>query len=160
MNFTPDEQAIATQELVAYLEKQVEAVAPEISPWFKVPQRKARYNDKNRIRFKEAKEWALTHSGCSSTKEIKHYLKILGKRYDLRYTSSWVSLRVECADAIKQLKDEVKFEVGDRVEIKTYHSTIVHLESWSPFFITEIANGKAMLDCANFFVPLSNLVAV
>lgn len=101
----------------------------------RTPQRKARYNDKTRIRHKDAKEWALRRSGCSDTAEIKKYLKILGKKLDLRLTSAWIAVNLEFADAIKSLQEEVKlaqslldydsnkvpkWSVGDQVEWTGY----------------------------------------
>lgn len=78
----------------------------------RTPQRKARYNDKNRVRRKDAKEWALRRSGCSDTAEIKKYLKMLGKKLDLRLTSAWIAVNLEFADAIKLLKEEVKLALS------------------------------------------------
>ena len=78
------------------------------------PQRKARYSDKQRIRLKDAKSWALRRSGCSNTAEIKKCLKILGKKLDLRLTSAWVAIIKELAEAIENLLIGLK---GDRGQL-------------------------------------------
>lgn len=85
-------RVIAQSEVLLYLEQQVNQIALE-SKYVKTPQRKARYNDKTRIRRKDAKEWALRRSRCADTAEVKKYLKILGKKLDLRLTSAWVAMR-------------------------------------------------------------------
>lgn len=84
MNSTQfNEFAIAQSEVLEYLETQVSSIALELKH-FLTPQRKAKLHDKQRIRLKDAKSWALRRSGCNSTAEIKKYLKILGKKLDLR----------------------------------------------------------------------------
>lgn len=104
-------QAIAPNHLYSDLESQVYSFAvarKQVS----TPQRKARYSDKHRIRLKDAKSWALRRSGCSNTAEIKKYLKILGKKLDLRLTSAWLAIYKELAEAIRNL---VLAQVGDRL---------------------------------------------
>lgn len=95
-------QAIAQNQVYNDLASQVYAFAvarKQVS----TPQRKARYSDKQRIRLKDAKSWALRRSGCSNTAEIKKYLKILGKKLDLRLTSAWIAIYKELAEAIRNL---------------------------------------------------------
>lgn len=113
----------------------------------RTPQRKARYNDKTRIRHKDAKEWALRRSGCSDTAEIKKYLKMLGKKLDLRLTSAWIAVNLEFADAIKLMKEEVKLLVGDCVEWTGYKPIQACIAQWFPLKkIVAINDGKALLE--------------
>ena len=86
------------------------------------PQRKARLYDKQRVRLKDVKGWALKRCGCSSSTEVKKYLKQLGTVLDLRMTSAWIAINSELAPAIIDLKEaatytgsEVLFSPGDRV---------------------------------------------
>ncbi len=103
---------IAQTEVLQYLEQQVNAIA-RLPRQIQTPQRRAKLHDKQRIRRKDAKEWALRRSGCSSTAEVKKYLKVLGKKLDLRLTSAWIAVNKEFADEIKQLKSADMFSVGD-----------------------------------------------
>lgn len=176
MNSTQfDEFAIAQTEFVTYLEQKVSQIAPAPRQ-IQTPQRKARYNDKQRIRFKDAKSWALRLSGCNSTAEIKKYLKILGHKLDLRLTSAWVAVNKEFADSIKQLKLAETFSIGDKVEWSRqvisgqilcpekpgsgYRPIDAHICTWFPLLITAIIDGKAQLDMWANPVPLDELVAV
>lgn len=152
-------EVIAQSEVLPYLEQQVNQIAPE-SKYVKTPQRKARYNDKTRIRRKDAKEWALRRSRCADTAEVKKYLKILGKKLDLRLTSAWVAVNKEFADSIKQLKLAETFSVGDKVEWTGYRPIDAHICAWFPLVITAIIDGKAQLDIWANPVPLDELVAV
>jgi hypothetical protein len=80
MNCTQfEEQAIANLKLLQYEDAQVNTFVHSLSPsWsIKTPQRKARLHDKQRIRLKDVKSWALKRSDCKDTAEIKKYLKIL-----------------------------------------------------------------------------------
>jgi hypothetical protein len=84
MYCTQDIAAIATAELYSHLEQQVNSVAPEPIR-VRIPQRKAKYHDKTRIRFANIKAIALRDCKCSNTVEMKRRLKILGINLDLRY---------------------------------------------------------------------------
>lgn len=148
---------IAQTEVLQYLEQQVNAIA-RLPRQIQTPQRRAKLHDKQRIRRKDAKEWALRRSGCSSTAEVKKYLKVLGKKLDLRLTSAWIAVNKEFADEIKQLKSADMFSVGDRVDFKEYSARTAYLASWSPFVITELKGGEAFLDVVSFPVALSQLV--
>ena len=126
--------------------------APGIANWgftayrgfqIQTPQRKARYSDKQRVRLKDIKSWALCRSGCSDTAEIKKYLKILRKKLDLRLTSAWVAVNKEFAELIKQLKNAEIFKVGTRVEWIGYKPMEAYICAWFPLVITAIKDGKA-----------------
>lgn len=173
MNSTQfDEFAIAQAEFVTPNKQQVNQIAPEPhrdlgnSPLtqtlgqIQTPQRKAKLHDKQRIRLKDAKSWALRRSGCNSTAEIKKYLKILGKKLDLRLTSAWVAVNKEFADSIKQIKLAETFSIGDKVEWTGYRPIDAHICAWFPLVITAIIDGKAQLDMWANPVPLDELVAV
>ncbi|HCF26735.1 MAG TPA: hypothetical protein DEV81_05900 [Cyanobacteria bacterium UBA11049] len=67
-------------------------------------QRKAKYHDKNRIRYQEMKKMALRSCGCTSSKEVKKYLQRLGYNLDLRLTAAWMGIFRELAPQIEQLK--------------------------------------------------------
>lgn len=157
--------AIAQTEVLQYLEQQVNAIA-RLPRQIQTPQRRAKLHDKQRIRRKDAKEWALRRSGCSNTAEVKKYLKVLGKKLDLRLTSAWIAVNKEFAEEIKQLTGRMPdlkladmFSVGDRVTFKEYSARTAYLASWSPFVITELKGGEAFLDIVSFPVALSQLVA-
>ncbi|KJH70203.1 hypothetical protein [Aliterella atlantica] len=94
--------AIAPDRVSDNLNAQVLLSVPQ-SDRVRTPQRRARYSDKQRIRLKDAKSWVLRRSGCSNTAEIKKYLKILGKKLDLRLTSAWIAIYKELAEAIRNL---------------------------------------------------------
>ena len=116
MNCTQfEEQAIANLKLLQYLKAQVNIFVHSASPsWsIKTPQRKARLHDKQRIRLKDVKSWALKRSDCKDTAEIKKYLKILNISLDLRYTSAWIAINKELAEKIKQIKPTGCFETPD-----------------------------------------------
>lgn len=100
------EQAIANFKLLQYLEAQVNTFVDSPSPLqpIKTAQRKARLHDKQRIRLKDVKSWALKRSDCKDTAEIKKYLKILNISLDLRYTSAWIAINKELAEKINQIK--------------------------------------------------------
>lgn len=109
------EQAIANLKLLQYLEVQVNTFvnSPSPSRSIKTPQRKARLHDKQRIRLKDVKSWALKRSDCKDTAEIKKYLKILNISLDLRYTSAWIAINKELAEKIKQIKPMGCIETPD-----------------------------------------------
>lgn len=67
-------------------------------------QRKAKYHDKNRIRYQEMKNMALRSCGCTSSKQVKKYLQRLGYNLDLRLTAAWIAIFRELAPQIEQLK--------------------------------------------------------
>ena len=113
MNCTQfEEQVIANLKLLQYLKAQVNTFvhSPSPSRSIKTPQRKARLHDKQRIRLKDVKSWALKRSDCKDTAEIKKYLKILNISLDLRYTSAWIAINKELAEKIKQIKPTGYFE--------------------------------------------------
>lgn len=141
--------AIANSSLTAYSGAQ-----------FSTPQRKAKLHDKQRIRLKDAKAWALHRSRCANTAEVKKYLKVLGKKLDLRFTSAWIAVNKEFADKIKQIKLTESFKVGDRVEWTAYKPIEAHICAWFPLVITAIIDGKAQLDIWANPVPLEELVSV
>lgn len=105
--------AIASDRVYDDLNAQVLLFAPQ-SDRVRTPQRKAKYSDKQRIRLKDAKSWALRRSGCSNTAQIKKYLKILGKKLDLRLTSAWLAIYKELADLIRNLVVGFSTQVGAR----------------------------------------------
>ena len=70
----------------------------------RTPQRNAIYHDKQRVKLKDAKKWALVACGCFSTKEVKYWLKKLKVKLSLRMTSAWVAIWKELAPSIKSAK--------------------------------------------------------
>lgn len=110
MHFTTDIQPIATIELNSYLERQVQALAPEPIRVY-TPQRRANYNDKARIRRSSLKDIALRQQGWGTSANVKKYLALLGIRLDLRLTSAWVALVHELKpyiDAAKAIVDALE----------------------------------------------------
>lgn len=94
---------------------QAEVIA--LTYWqIQTPQRKARYSDKQRIRLKDAKSWALSRLGCQNAAEVKKYLKILGIKLDLRLTSAWVAINKQFAFAIKILRSRQKEKCDYKVK--------------------------------------------
>lgn len=102
-------QEIANSELNTYLEAQVQAIALD-SVRITVPQRRANPNDKNRLRWAEAKIMALAATGCVDTSEVRKWLNALGvgSLISLRRTSGWVCVRVDLADVIRRVKAEAQ----------------------------------------------------
>lgn len=100
---TQDIAAIATIKLNSYLERQVQAIAPEQIRVY-TPQRRANYSDKARIRRDRLKDIALKQQGWGSTTNVKKYLALLGVKLDLRLTSAWVALVHELKPYIEAAK--------------------------------------------------------
>lgn len=68
-----------------------------------IPQRKADYRDKARVRFKDIKRAALESCNCRDAKEMKQHLKQLGIKLDLRLTAAWCAIARELQPVIKKL---------------------------------------------------------
>ena len=120
-------------------------------PKVHTPQRKARLYDKQRVRLKDVKGWALKRCGCSSSTEVKKYLKQLGTVLDLRMTSAWIAINSELATAIIGLKEaatyivpSVLFSPNDRVIWDNAPAYIHSCWGWLP--ICQIENGLAWLE--------------
>ena len=165
-----DDFAIAQDEVNAHLQQQSDQIAPE-KPLVKITQRKARLHDKTRIRRKDVQQWVFRRTGLSNTKEVKRYLKKLGRSGDGRLTAFWIDLNVNYAEAIadlvkaertssKSVITDFGFKVGDRVDLLQYDAKIMHWEQWSPFAIMAIVNGEAKLDMVESLIPLDQLQLV
>lgn len=102
MYCTQDIAAIATAELYSHLEQQVNSAAPEPIR-VRIPQRKAKYHDKTRVRLANIKAIALRDCKCSGTAEMKRRLRILGISLDLRLTAAWIAIGWELQDRIKAI---------------------------------------------------------
>ena len=135
MHFTSDASAIATEPIKV-----------------RTPQRKAKYHDKARFKLKKLKQIAFNEYGCTSTAQIKRYLKFLKTRLDLRLTAAWQALVFELRNrilAIKEILDSQdqagpSFKVGDSVFWK---NAPLYLHCWwGPLKIMSIANEKAQLE--------------
>lgn len=135
MHSTLPVQPLATPEIV----RRTKRLQPVDSTSVRTPQRTARYHDKNRIRLKDAKKWALIACGCFSAKEVKYWLKKLKVRLSLRMTSAWIAIWKELGDRIKSIKQlesnaipmsapVSKFKVGDRAQL-IYNSDFPLIES-------------------------------
>ena len=152
MNSTERQSAIAT-------------ATTSSKPKVHTPQRKARLYDKQRVRLKDVKGWALKRCGCSSSTEVKKYLKQLGTVLDLRMTSAWIAINSELAIAIKQLREvdtctaRELFKSGDRV-IWDYPTGWGYIEKWFPLVVTKVIGNKAYLDMLENPVPVSQLQLV
>ena len=152
MNCTEDSRVIATTII-------------SCKPAIHTPQRKAREHDKQRIRLKDVKAWALKRCGCSSSDEVKKYLKQLRIVLDLRMTSAWVAINSELAIAIKQLREvdtctaTELFKSGDRV-IWDYPTGWGYIEKWFPLVVTKVIGNEAYLDMLENPVPVSQLQLV
>lgn len=132
-----------------------------------IPQRRANYHDKGRIRLARIKEIAFKECGWENSANVKKYLKVLGWKIDLRLTISWVTLVYELkhhVDAAKTIvdtqqptvvkTDNHQFKVGDKV---LWASCLSSLECMSPFTVRAVEKDCAYLDWVGTPVPLSEL---
>ena len=99
------------------------------------PQRKARVNDKNRLKWKDAKETALAVTDCADTVEVKKWLKVLKVQLSLRLTSGWVAVSNDLVDFINNAKKKSAPQVA---------SNIVHLQGYK-------LGARSYRDCAKNF---------
>lgn len=87
-----------------------------------IPQRRAQYHCKDRLRWVDAKRMALSATGCVDTAEVKKWLKVLGVHYlSLRMTSGWVAVRCDLATKIKIARNKAassESKVADLVGYK------------------------------------------
>lgn len=157
--------AIAHQEITQYLSKQADLIAPE--PKRTIPQRKACYHNKNRIRRRDVQVWVFRRTGLNTTAEVKRYLKKLGHCGDGRLTTFWLNVNLNHAGAIAQLvkSDEAAIatptiKVGNLVEPIEYTARTVHWQAWSPFQVMEVIGTEAKLDMIKKLIPLSQLKLV
>lgn len=175
MNSTLSEYTIATNESYCYLEgatfaggilhpqssrAQANLVAPEPKPAH-VPQRKARYSDRRRVRRQDVRGWVLHRTGAASTQEISAALKKLGKKLDLRLTAAWMEINLNWVDAIAQLikSDRALELVGKKVTFREYPARLAYLEAWSPFEVLAVDGEMAKLELLSFPVAIADLVA-
>lgn len=153
-----DSVVIAQISLDRYLTEQVEAIDSQPKVGTRIPQRKANYSDKTRIRYKEAQGWVFRRTGLKSTSEVKKYLKVLKISLDLRLTSAWREINLNWVEKIVALiGDRPLFNVGDRVHLIEYSPRQIHLERWSPFIVREIADGMVALEWLDFCVSQDQL---
>ena len=129
------------------------------------PQRKANYKDTNRPRRKDLKAKAFLKYGCSSTQEIKKYLKVLGIKLDLRLTAAWKAIvrelesQIKAAKAIVDALQRPQIKVGDRV-IWDYPTGWGYIEKWFPLVVTKVNGNEAYLDMLDRPVSVSELELV
>ncbi|MGL4619131.1 MAG: hypothetical protein ACRCZS_08745 [Chroococcidiopsis sp.] len=160
MNCTIDIQTIATKEAYRYLEAQANLIAPEPKPAH-VPQRKARYSDRTRVRRQDVRGWVLHRTGAQNTQEIKAALKKLGRKLDLRLSAAWMEINLNLVDAIAQVikQDRAQSLVGKKVTIREYSARLAYLEAWSPFVVRAISGTDALLEWVEVPIPLNHLEA-
>lgn len=162
MHSTLGRQPLATVE-VTHRAKPVEPCR------VRTPQRNAIYHDKQRVKLKDAKKWALVASGCFSTKEVKYWLKKLKVRLSLRMTSAWVAIWKELGDRIRSIKQSETsilsmstsapiFKVGDKVEWTGYTPLQSYICQWFPLEVLSIDGGMVHLELMEFSVPISEVV--
>ncbi|KJH73022.1 hypothetical protein [Aliterella atlantica] len=139
--------AIAQISLDLYLPQQVEAIASQAKVGTRIPQRKANYSDKTRIRFKDAQGMVFRRTGLKTSSEVKKYLKVLKISLDLRLTSAWREINLNLVEKIVALITNCPlFKVGDRVYSLEYSPSQIRLEPWSPFVVRAIADGMVVLE--------------
>lgn len=68
-----------------------------------IPQKRANYRDKARVRLKDIKAAALKECKCRDAKEMKQRLRHLGIKLDLRLTSAWCAIAWELKPVIEKL---------------------------------------------------------
>lgn len=78
-------------------------------------QRKTRLGDKNRLRWKDAKETALWVINCANTAEVKKWLKVIKVQLSLRLTSGWVAVSNDLATRIVSAKQKSGIEVASNI---------------------------------------------
>lgn len=131
----------------------------------KLQERKANYKDRNRPRRKDLKKEAFLKYSCTSTSEIKKYLKVLGIKLDLRLTAAWKAIvrelesQIKAAKAIIDALQTPQIKVGDRV-IWDYPTGWGYIEKWFPLVVTKIIGNEAYLDMLNRPVSVSELELV
>ena len=116
------------------------------------PQRKARYNDKTRVRLKDVKAIALHKCHASSTHDVKQRLEGLGIKLDLRLTAAWIAIANELSSCLLSCL----IKPGAKV-IWDYPMGWGHCEAWFPLIVTAIDGDMAFLDMYHKPVPLSTL---
>lgn len=122
------EIATTSTNCVSEAERSYRANHEESAVLITVPQRKAQYHNKNRIRWIDAKRMALNASSCADTAEVRKWLKFLKVQcISLRMTSGWVAVRRDLATKIKIAKNKslaidfnnvVEIDDSRKVEIK------------------------------------------
>lgn len=147
-----------------------QAIAAEL----KIPQRRARYHDKSRVRLADVKGWVLARTGLNNSKEVGRALKKLGIKIDLRLTVSWVYINlylvyeIEAPTKARRSLPELEkashneLLVGSRVNLINLPARLAYLEAMSPFNIREVApdRTKAFLDYVSVPIALENLQLV
>lgn len=116
------------------------------------PQRKARYNDKDRVRLKDIKAIALKKCCASSTYEIKQRLISLGIKLDLRLTAAWVAIASELSDSLLSCL----ITPGAKV-IWDYPVGWGYYEQWFPLTVREVCGDMVYLDYKESPVSISTL---
>lgn len=118
MNCSQTAQTV-TSELNYWQEKQVSEIVPPIV--ITIPQRRAQYHCKDRLRWVDAKRMALSATGCVDTAEVKKWLKVLGVHYlSLRMTSAWVAVRCDLATKIKIARNKIASSESKVVDLVGY----------------------------------------
>lgn len=155
-----DNRVIAQTELDQYIKSQALDIAPSAKP-LHVPQRKARYSDRTRIRRRDVQGWVFHRTGARTTAEIKAALNSLGKKLDLRLSAAWLEINMNLVDAIAHIikRLRISIKVGDLVEITQYPANLVHIHTLAPFVVRAIENGKALLDWVSTPIDIDLLQA-
>lgn len=155
-----DNFTIAQSQLNQYIQEQADSIAPEPKP-VHVPQRKARYSDRTRVRRRDVQGWVFHRTGAKDTAQIKAALKKLGKKLDLRLSAAWLEINFNLVETIAHLIkcDRISIKVGDRVEITEYSARLAYLEAWSPFVVRAISGTDALLEWVEVPIPLNQLEA-
>lgn len=135
--------AIAQISLERYL---IEAIASQAKIGTRIPQRKANYSDKTRIRFKDAQARVFRRTGLKTSSEVKKYLKALKISLDLRLTSAWREINLNLVEKIVALMaNSPLLEVGDRLHLLEDSPRQIRLEPWLPFVFRAVADGMVVL---------------
>lgn len=123
MNYSQTAQVTTSDEiseLNCWQEKQVNEIAPEPIV-ITIPQRRAQYHYKDRLRWVDAKRMALAATGCVDTTEVKKWLKVLGVRHlSLRMTSAWVAVRCDLAIKIKIARNKKGLSESKVIDLTGY----------------------------------------
>lgn len=123
-------------------------------PLYSIPQRKARYSDKDRVRLREIKAAALYNLGLSSSREVRALLKEIGVSLDLRLTAAWCAINWELMPYLLAVLERKRLVKGAKVGIKNCPANLYFLAPFTIYFV----DGKfAQLEYVSGLVDLDRL---
>lgn len=154
-----DETAIAQKEFEQHIEVQAQKIAS-----LKIPQHRAKYHDKNRVKLADVKGWVFARTGLKCSKQVRSALKKLGIKIDLRLTVSWIYINLRLVYDIAVFQKSAvttnAFQVGNWVEIVNCPPNLVHILWMSTFRVRENGVASCLLDGVSTAIAIENLQLV